>query len=676
MTRILLLCLLATATTYSQVGIGTTNPDNSSILDIVSTEGGVLIPRLTEQQKIDIVSPATGLLIYQIDAVEGFWYHDGTNWIKLEQNDRNWNLNGNSNISPGTDFIGTIDNEDLVIKTNDTERMRIHNNSGNISINSTIDQAKLYVNRTAFESTVYGIRNESTVGGGGTKYGFYNRSTGNVNGGKYGIYNYLSGGSGLRYGIYNQVTMSNSPSNAIYGIRNNLNSNGLGVQYGQYNNLHFSNNLTADAYGQFTHMDYSAGDRYGAYRRLLSINSVSGGIIYGDYNRIYGSGNDIAYGSYNALEITGNAPQFGTLNRLNSTGTGVQYGTYNTLNGDNNGTKYGSYNNFQSPNVDGNQFGIYNLLTSPANFTDTKYGIYNQFGSAQFASPSESYGLYNNYSNVNSNGIIYGTYTEIGNSGTGWSYGIYADVQGGNEAYAAYFNAGNVVSNPLGGDYDFKVGTQSRPNALFVDASTDVVKIGADLPAFADEGVTVGGTAIDYVASFYNGQSDGTTVGIGQNVYLLEGDFRLKINAPVVAAYHLTHDLGYSTTEDAWDDVYADDFVNISDQREKEDIEEISYGLNEIMSLSPVKYTLKKDPFKEPKLGLLAQQVLTQVKEAVKTHDYKSSKETPNQFEKVELERYGLKYDYLIPVLIKAMQEQQEQIVELKERIESLEKKN
>ncbi|MGB0871357.1 MAG: hypothetical protein ACPGSD_17340 [Flavobacteriales bacterium] len=49
---------------YSQIGIGTTNPNESSIVDINSNSKGLLIPRLTELEKSLIESPANGLLIF------------------------------------------------------------------------------------------------------------------------------------------------------------------------------------------------------------------------------------------------------------------------------------------------------------------------------------------------------------------------------------------------------------------------------------------------------------------------------------------------------------------------------------------------------------------------------------------------------------------------------------
>lgn len=63
----------------AQVGIGTTNPDNSSILDITSTDKGILIPRMTAIERLSIATPiADGLMIYQIDDIKGFYYYDST----------------------------------------------------------------------------------------------------------------------------------------------------------------------------------------------------------------------------------------------------------------------------------------------------------------------------------------------------------------------------------------------------------------------------------------------------------------------------------------------------------------------------------------------------------------------------------------------------------------------
>jgi uncharacterized protein (TIGR02145 family) len=84
--------------TFAQVGIGTTNPDASSALDINSTSAGFLPPRMTTAQRNAIASPAVGLTIYNttINCIE--WWN-GSLWY-----------NG-----CGTTFLATIPTNSLCI---------------------------------------------------------------------------------------------------------------------------------------------------------------------------------------------------------------------------------------------------------------------------------------------------------------------------------------------------------------------------------------------------------------------------------------------------------------------------------------------------------------------------------------------------------------------------------
>jgi len=59
------------------------DPDASAMLDVKSNDKGVLIPRMTQAQRIAIASPATGLLVYQTDGVEGFWFRESGGWVSL-----------------------------------------------------------------------------------------------------------------------------------------------------------------------------------------------------------------------------------------------------------------------------------------------------------------------------------------------------------------------------------------------------------------------------------------------------------------------------------------------------------------------------------------------------------------------------------------------------------------
>ncbi|MGE0635980.1 MAG: hypothetical protein AB7G44_04990 [Bacteroidia bacterium] len=67
-----------------KIVIGKETADASALLEVSGTKGGFLIPRMTQTQRISIVNPAQGLLVYETDADEGFWYcASGGVWIKV-----------------------------------------------------------------------------------------------------------------------------------------------------------------------------------------------------------------------------------------------------------------------------------------------------------------------------------------------------------------------------------------------------------------------------------------------------------------------------------------------------------------------------------------------------------------------------------------------------------------
>jgi hypothetical protein len=63
--------LLVFSTISAQVGVGTYQPDSSSILDIYSESKGFLMPRLSTAQRDAMVLPATGLMIYNSTLNDG-----------------------------------------------------------------------------------------------------------------------------------------------------------------------------------------------------------------------------------------------------------------------------------------------------------------------------------------------------------------------------------------------------------------------------------------------------------------------------------------------------------------------------------------------------------------------------------------------------------------------------
>jgi hypothetical protein len=64
------------------VGIGTNSPDASARLHVSSSNQGFLMPRLSTNERIAIVQPAEGLMVYDTNTVS-FWYFNGGNWQEL-----------------------------------------------------------------------------------------------------------------------------------------------------------------------------------------------------------------------------------------------------------------------------------------------------------------------------------------------------------------------------------------------------------------------------------------------------------------------------------------------------------------------------------------------------------------------------------------------------------------
>ncbi|UPQ79466.1 hypothetical protein M0M57_01190 [Flavobacterium azooxidireducens] len=195
MKKILTLLLLLPFLAVAQVGVNTTTP--KAALDVESTNNGVLIPRVQLTSILDnttITNPnlgplETSTLVYNIAAagtapnnvVAGFYYWNNTTsrWIAIAAS-AGWELDGNATITTpanpvtyGTsligateNFVGTTDNNDFTIGTNNIERMRVKSTTGNVGIGIATPTEKLHVfqNSDANKSTIFGVASQlSTV---------------------------------------------------------------------------------------------------------------------------------------------------------------------------------------------------------------------------------------------------------------------------------------------------------------------------------------------------------------------------------------------------------------------------------------------------------------------------------------------------------------------------------
>jgi hypothetical protein len=174
MKNLLFLFIFFPIITIAQVGVNTTTPN--AMLDIQSTNNGVLVPRValtSITDAITVVNPAggaiqTSTLVYNTatagvspnNVIPGFYYWNNatSRWIAL-MGSNDWNLNGNtaittpsipvtygtSTIANTENFIGTKDNNDVTIGTNNIERLRVKNTTGNVGIGTANPSEKVHV---------------------------------------------------------------------------------------------------------------------------------------------------------------------------------------------------------------------------------------------------------------------------------------------------------------------------------------------------------------------------------------------------------------------------------------------------------------------------------------------------------------------------------------------------
>src|SRR4051812_19324431 len=96
---LLMVSVISQMSSSQNIGIGTLTPHSSAMLDVSSTTRGFLTPRMSQDQRNLIASPATGLLIYQTDNTPGYYFYSGSAWAQLAGGAANnyWSANG-SNI--------------------------------------------------------------------------------------------------------------------------------------------------------------------------------------------------------------------------------------------------------------------------------------------------------------------------------------------------------------------------------------------------------------------------------------------------------------------------------------------------------------------------------------------------------------------------------------------------
>jgi hypothetical protein len=156
------------------------NANNSGIINVQSTNKGVLVPNMTSAQRTNIASPQKGLLVFDTDT-NSFWFHNGTAWTELVNGASQWtsfnsnlystsnyfSLLGGTNIaplssgagndgtlrifSPSSGTYANLDGQTIQTRSSNifgvkTERdLRINPFGGNVGIGVTTPTARLHL---------------------------------------------------------------------------------------------------------------------------------------------------------------------------------------------------------------------------------------------------------------------------------------------------------------------------------------------------------------------------------------------------------------------------------------------------------------------------------------------------------------------------------------------------
>lgn len=147
-----------TSWAQNNIGIGTNNPNASSILDITSNDKGFLLPRMSTTNRLAISNPSEGLLVfdstqhrlYQVQ--DGQWRYMLTNSAWTQSANRNWTYNGVDSVGIG------ISAPSQRLDVNGTVQSRQNFTSdGSISAVGTM-------NAGAFSGTALSVGNDLFIG--------------------------------------------------------------------------------------------------------------------------------------------------------------------------------------------------------------------------------------------------------------------------------------------------------------------------------------------------------------------------------------------------------------------------------------------------------------------------------------------------------------------------------
>lgn len=708
---IIVVFIISTTSLKAQVAVTTdgSSADPSAMLDVKSTEKGFLPPRMTKPEKLAIVNPANGLVVYDTD-LESLYLYNGTDWEPLATGSGSKWEQGGSNIFRNTGNVGIGTNNPAAL----LHTSGIGTGQGNVLFTGVFKttpgpapvegpgtRMMWYPDKAAFRvGRALGTEwDGSNIGNTSFATGLFSTASGSLS---FATGN-LTLASGSISTALGQSTTASGDASIAMGSNTTAPSFAETV-LGSFNTLYTPVSSTSfDINDRLFVIGNGTGS---SSRKNAMVVKKSGNVGIGTSNPVAllhtqgtgtGQGNVLFTGefkttpgpsplsgagtrmmwypdkaAFRAGRVTGTewddanigSTSFATGVNSNASGSNSTAIGNSTIASGNSSTAMG-----QASEASGTQSTAMGFNTTASGIRSTAIG----FSTTASGDNSLSAGNGSNATGHTSTAMGNITTasgdisTTMGRSTSAPSF-VETAIGSFNTTYtpasATSFNVsdrlfviGNGISSTTPSDAmvvmkngDVGIGTSTPEEILELENSDDVrLRITSTNNATA---------AIDLVRSSTSNtdwriQNDG-------NLKLLSGS---NIDASVTEEYSFgtgifrpsddnSKQLGSSANR--WISVHAvNGTIQTSDRRFKKDIETLSYGLDQVNQLQPVSYRWKDGNDKSVHVGLIAQDVQKIIPEAVYSSDP---------------DRLGLNYSELVPVLIQAIRELSDKVDDLQEQ--------